>query len=571
MGATGWTPWLASFSTNRMTPGDPGAGGPLFGPEMMARSALLLRDFYGSLTFGAHGPGDVRLSAAPAPPTGRRPGATLHGVVATLLTTTNQLLLLAAQEARRLTGPAGAAALDDAFAPLLGRLAPMLSRDPAARRLHALADLVRGLLVGMTADRLWDERREAYDAINHLEFRDWLSRHGVQPASLRSPMIRGQYDLVFSLRDGDPRQPMFSAGWGVLLSARLWFDYKGAIFWKMRAGMGDVVFAPLYQALAARGVGFRFLTSVTGLTPDATGSVIEAVAVRGAPLAPGLAEYRPLTTVRGLPCYPATVDADQLASAGEDARQEAELRLGRDFDLLVLAIPPAAQREICGPVMAQRRRWRDMVDGVGSVATHAFQVWLRPVEADLGWAHPGVTMSGFAKPFDTYAAMSHVADLEDWGATGTPGTVGYFCSTLPREAGTGTAADAYTHDRAVEFLGRHGGSLWPGATDPHTGDFRWDLLAGSGAGHGAERFDGQYWTANTDPSDRYVQSLPGTDAFRIQPDRSGYRNLVLAGDWTDCGINAGCIEAAVVSGLQAANALLGRPRWDGLLGALLRS
>ena len=38
-------------------------------------------------------------------------------------------------------------------------------------------------------------------------------------------------------------------------------------------------------------------------------------------------------------------------------------------------------------------------------------------------------------------------------------------------------------------------------------------------------------------------------------DGSGYDNLVLAGDWTDNGLNAGCIEAATLGGLQAANAI----------------
>ncbi|HTM83707.1 MAG TPA: FAD-dependent oxidoreductase [Mycobacterium sp.] len=46
----------------------------------------------------------------------------------------------------------------------------------------------------------------------------------------------------------------------------------------------------------------------------------------------------------------------------------------------------------------------------------------------------------------------------------------------------------------------------------------------------------------------------------MRPDENGYDNVVLAGDWTDSGINAGCIEAAVLSGLQGANALLGRHR-----------
>jgi len=101
------------------------------------------------------------------------------------------------------------------------------------------------------------------------------------------------------------------------------------------------------------------------------------------------------------------------------------------------------------------------------------------------------------------------------------------------------------------------GELWPGAMGP--GGFRTEILHGG--------LDAQHVVAATDPSDRYVQSLPGTDRFRLRPDESGLGNLVLAGDWTNCGLNAGCIEAAVLSGLQAANAVLGRPLDDGILGA----
>ena len=74
--------------------------------------------------------------------------------------------------------------------------------------------------------------------------------------------------------------------------------------------------------------------------------------------------------------------------------------------------------------------------------------------------------------------------------------------------------------------------------------------------------------ANTDPSDRYVQSLPGSNRHRLRADESGLDNLVLAGDWIDCGLNAGCIEAAVVSGIQAAAAIEGRPLCDRVLGPL---
>ena len=35
---------------------------------------------------------------------------------------------------------------------------------------------------------------------------------------------------------------------------RLFFTFKGSLFWEMQAGMGDVVFAPTYEVLKARGL-----------------------------------------------------------------------------------------------------------------------------------------------------------------------------------------------------------------------------------------------------------------------------------------------------------------------------
>ena len=77
----------------------------------------------------------------------------------------------------------------------------------------------------------------------------------------------------------------------------------------------------------------------------------------------------------------------------------------------------------------------------------------------------------------------------------------------------------------------------------------------SSAATGASRLDDQYWRANVDPSDLYVQSLPGTDQYRLKPGSTGFDNLVVAGDWTDSGLNAGCVEAATRSGQLAAQAV----------------
>jgi hypothetical protein len=72
--------------------------------------------------------------------------------------------------------------------------------------------------------------------------------------------------------------------------------------------------------------------------------------------------------------------------------------------------------------------------------------------------------------------------------------------------------------------------------------------------------DSQFWTANVNPSDRYVQSPPKTTRFRISPLDNTYDNLTIVGDWTACGLNVGCVEAAVMSGRLAAHALAGALR-----------
>jgi len=45
---------------------------------------------------------------------------------------------------------------------------------------------------------------------------------------------------------------------------------------------------------------------------------------------------------------------------------------------------------------------------------------------------------------------------------------------------------------------------------------------------------------------------------RLAADESGVDHLVLAGDWTRNGIDGGCVEAAIRSGMQAAQTLMRR-------------
>ena len=61
---------------------------------------------------------------------------------------------------------------------------------------------------------------------------------------------------------------------------RMFFTYRGAMFWRMRSGMGDAVFAPLYKVLTLtdrkdprtrellKPVTFHFLHELSDVTVD---------------------------------------------------------------------------------------------------------------------------------------------------------------------------------------------------------------------------------------------------------------------------------------------------------------
>jgi uncharacterized protein with NAD-binding domain and iron-sulfur cluster len=71
---------------------------------------------------------------------------------------------------------------------------------------------------------------------------------------------------------------------------------------------------------------------------------------------------------------------------------------------------------------------------------------------------------------------------------------------------------------------------------------------------------------NVNPSDRYTIAPPGSLRHRISPLDNTYDNLTIAGDWTDCGFNEGCVEAAVMSGRLAAHAIAHWPPLEQIIG-----
>jgi uncharacterized protein with NAD-binding domain and iron-sulfur cluster len=582
-----WDHWVATFSPNDEIPGEPDAGsGPMSVLDFVRRSLRLLADFYGSLEDQAAPSGKVTISASPTPPPASPwgiDGAMGKKLMASVLAAAMQGVSVIRSEQQILTGSIpGLEPLGEALNQLHRRLRGMVMKDNAARQLWALADLMFTTVRGILADGLLTHPK-GFSAINDEEYRDWMERHGASPETLDSPLVRGVYDLVFGFQDGDPARPRFAAGLGLFLSGKLFFEYRGAICWKLSGGMGDVLMAPLYEALAERGVRFEFFSRVEALRLSTEGDSIAAVEIsRQVTLPAGPDSYQPLVDVGGLPCFPSQPALAQAAdprtdyesiwsSAGEGSMTV--LENGKDFDRIVLAIPVGMIPYICSDLVESNPRWRSMVDHLGTVATQAFQLWLSADSSELGWDRPGVTMTGFLKPFETWSSMDQLLAVEQWPPDARPRTVTYFCNTLPT-VGSPDRNDRdfpkREHERvrenAVAVLREGVRYFWPGAVDEKEITFRWDLLVGGGERSGEDRFDSQFWRANVDPSERYVLSLPGSDKYRLRTDASGYENLVLAGDWIDCGLNAGCLEAAVMSGFQAANALVGNPITDRIAG-----
>ena len=582
-----WEPWVASFSP---VTGRPGGGGtrssgpsPIAMADLVVRSLRLLIDFLSSLPTAAPGAGgSIAFSTSPTPPAARpgNPTASIAAVVqgAALIGLTLPLNWAEriVQQATLWTGTTIdlQRALPSLVEPVRHSLRAAVRTHPAARRSYELVELVTANLVGVMVDGLLTNP-DGFGAINHLDYRQWLLGHGIDPAALESPILRGMYDLVFGYEGGDPARPRFSAGLGLELATKMLLEYSGALFWKMQAGMGEVIFAPLYEVLRERGVDFRFFHRVDALRLSEDGRSIAAIDLGvQADLAEGVRAYDPLTRVKGLPCWPdaplgaqlrATepldgVDLESLWSPRRDVGRRT-LEAGKDFDTVVFAISLGMVPYVCGELVDASPAWRSMVDNVGTVATQALQLWLSEDERALGWSGPaGVTVSGFVKPFDTWASMSHLLPFEDWREGEQPQTIAYFCGVLGTPNALDGTPDTARENRAVRgrartFLDRDVATLWPAAVAD--GGFRWPLLCDGtpSATNGSEQLDTQYWRANIDPSDRYVQSLPGTDQYRLHPGRTGFTNLVVAGDWTDSGLNAGCVEGAVRSGQLAAEAV----------------
>jgi len=582
-GSIEWQPWRIDFEPNDDIPGE---GGEL--PSPFAYFQMFVEFLTQTLEKLERAVADRHLHAHAPPPL--QPGvraALLHAGVDTGGGPSHggYLIHLAHRLSRSLHPNANlhrhfhwralSALLDD-FTGWVRQVRPTdFDRDPTLRRLYYILELGSATARGMVADDLFTR---GFDHIDRWECSEWLMRHGASQQAVESAIFRGCYDYVFGYPGGNIDHRGVGAGTAMRGLFRLAWTYKGGLFYKMQAGMGDTIFAPYYQVLRERGVRFCFFHAVTGLRLTLDKTAIGAIdMVCQAEAAEG--EYDPLHNVQSLPCWPSEPlwnqlkGGEKLKASGVNFEDESKppsgepctLTLDKDFDDVVLGISLGSLPHLTKELAVESPEWKDMLAGVETVATQAMQLWLTVPSAEYGWkkiveefnseGEPGplkTVMTSFVEPLDTWADMSDLLGRAEWPPEDRPWSIAYFCS--PRsETEVGQPLGRF-QEQCREWMNNHLINIWP-AMKGSDGQFAFPTLYGPVGADADARFDWQYFRTNDYGSERYVLSVPNTVGRRLRSDQSGFDNLYLAGDWTLNGINAGCVEAATNSGLEAAQAL----------------
>ncbi|HEY1534627.1 MAG TPA: NAD(P)-binding protein, partial [Polyangiaceae bacterium] len=252
-----WSPWTVMFPATPGLPGDPESKLTQWTVSDYLRRSItlvrtLLETIQASLTGGALGPDATHGAVGAAPGELTRMMSLLMGVGGIVgLGGLIQGLRVLDEVVRLMPRFPREVILN--FHQVLARsareqLEKLTERNTGLRRLWEVADLVLATIHGIIADRLITDPR-GFDAIDDYDCREWLMKHGASQRSANSAFLRALYDLAFAYEDGDLARPGIAAGQALRGAVRAFFTYRGAFFWKMQAGMGDVVFAPFYEVL----------------------------------------------------------------------------------------------------------------------------------------------------------------------------------------------------------------------------------------------------------------------------------------------------------------------------------
>ncbi|MEM6377385.1 MAG: NAD(P)-binding protein [Bacteroidota bacterium] len=454
-----------------------------------------------------------------------------------------------------------------------------IEENTVARHLWIAMDFALSNMRGMIKDGVVTE---GFDVINNIDYRDWIKKHGASEITLTSAPVQAIYGLVF----GGYKFYTFEAGTALRGALRMALTYRGAVYYRMQAGMGDTIFGPAYEVLKKRGIKFEFFHKVLNLNLNTTTKTIDSIDIGVQATVKAQNEYNPLFNVRNLPCWPSNPLYEQLEQGEELKSQKINLESywspwknvaektlvrGRDYDIIVQGISIGALPVIAKELVEFSDDWKAMVKMVTATETQAFQLWFHPDVSGLGWPFwmEDMPLSGtYQEPFDTWADMSDLIIRETWPNDAYPNNIAYVCGPVERKVpyqwnfndhGVPDKALEKVKQTTLEYLKTLSHHLWPN-TSPESdpSDFNWNLLVDPSNQQGQARFDEQFFKVNIDPSELYVLSETNSSKHRLKTDQNGFNDFYITGDWIDNGFNAGCVEAAVIAGKQTARAISGK-------------
>ena len=297
---------------------------------------------------------------------------------------------------------------------------PLLRRLPSQGYAScALADIALAATIGFLRD-VCPYGEAGFARINEVEFKDWLISHGASRDYVWSALVRSLYDLGFAYENGDSssaRTAKVAAGVALKVLLLTLAGYKDAPLWKMNGGMGDMIFAPLYRVLVDRGVSFDFFHRVIDLRLSETGDRIERIDFARQVNLAGHA-YDPLIKVKGIDCWPSEPLWPQIAGV-QSARTmgttgtnfesvscthsagKRKISVSDDFDVVVLAIPPAGWRYFGKQLLQRCDSMAAAFQNMSWVATRSAQIWLRSDFRELGWTRGPTVATGYDDPYSS--------------------------------------------------------------------------------------------------------------------------------------------------------------------------
>ena len=403
------------------------------------------------------------------------------------------------------------------------------------------------------------------------------------------------YDLVFGYRRGDtlsppgPGKPMRGSPdmeAGTMLKGLFYFllAYKGAPEWMPQAGFGELLVAPVYEVLKRRGVRIEFFRRVRALHLDdsraaaSRASTIERQATaegRRLPAAVRRRRHR-----RAGPRRPSSISSSKATSCGASDINLESWWTPWQGPIDDAGARPTTSISCCSASRSRRcrrfaaswsrraRTWRQMVTRVETNRPIIVQTWFTKSLAEMGWPHGVINGDNGTQPINLQTSMDQVLPQERWPATTRRESLIYYSGVMPDDPHQPPAPDAAypptQHEAlrtaSVDWLAQFARVYCPAAAPGGVLRLERARLGGrSDTARARIGSDAQYWRVNIDPSERYVLSVTGSSAYRLTAGGSGFDNLYLTGDWIHTGLDAGCMEATVASGIEASRAIAGYP------------